>query len=148
MITAQILGRLGADPDTRQFQGGQVTTLSIASNRKTKDKDETSWLRVKCFGKTGELAQRFLKKGSRVYVTGRLVEEQWEDKGTGQKRSMHVLIADAFEFADSPADAQGGGSRRPDPRAGSSYRDDRDETRGHGGPSPSYDSPDDGDIPF
>ena len=89
-----LTGNLGNDPDSIFTQEGmQVTTFSMAFNS---TRDKTNWIKVACFKKTAELAEKHLHKGARVGVIGILDEESWEsDNG---KRSKIKLIANSIEF--------------------------------------------------
>lgn len=96
-----ILGRLGQDPETKQFNDGNaVTSFSLATSRKwTKDgeeKEETEWHRISAFGKTGEVAAKYLSKGRQVYVEGRLRTRTWEKDG--EKRYATEIVAERVEF--------------------------------------------------
>ena len=94
-----IIGNLGRDPEMRYTPSGQpVTQFTVAVNRNYKDgngewQEETEWFRVVAWGQLGERAAEYLRKGSKVYVEGRLQTRQWEDQ-SGQKRYTTELIAD------------------------------------------------------
>jgi single-strand DNA-binding protein len=96
---AMIIGNLGRDPEMRYTPNGQaVTQFTVAVNRNFKGQDgewqeETEWFRVVAWGQTGERAAEHLRKGSKVYVEGRLQTRQWEDQ-SGQKRYTTELVAD------------------------------------------------------
>lgn len=95
---AMIIGNLGRDPEMRYTPNGQaVTQFTVAVNRSYKDQEgawqeETEWFRVVVFGPQAERAAEHLRKGSKVYVEGRLQTRQWEDK-EGQKRYTTELVA-------------------------------------------------------
>ncbi len=122
-----LIGNLGADPEVRTTPSGQqVATLSLATSRGYKDREgnkreETEWHRVIAWGQLAELAQRYLAKGRKVYIEGRLQTRSWDDTQTGQKKYTTEIIADQLTFLDSgsggerqPAPAQGGqGATRP-----------------------------------
>ena len=103
-----LLGNLGNDPDTKYTQGGMaICTLSIATTSVRKDKDgnqqeKTEWHRVKLFGKLGEIAGEYLKKGRQVYIEGRIEYGSYEKDGV--KRSVTEVVADDVEFL-TPKDA-------------------------------------------
>jgi single-strand DNA-binding protein len=119
-----LIGNLGRDPEVRSTQGGgSVANLSVATAERVKDRDgnwqdHTEWHRCVCFGKTAENAQRFLKKGSKVFIEGRLRTNKWKDKD-GQDRFTTEILVDNLRFLDSQ---DGGRSDRDDDRGG---RDDR-----------------------
>ena len=81
-----LIGNLGADPETRYLPSGDaVTNIRIATTDTWKDKsgekqEHTEWHRVAFFGKTAEIAGEYLKKGSPVYVEGRIRTRKWQDK--------------------------------------------------------------------
>jgi single-strand DNA-binding protein len=116
----QIIGNLGADPDSRTTQGGMVvTTLRIATNERKKDGDQwvdhTEWHRVVCFGKLAENAARYLQKGRQVYVDGKLRTRKWTDK-EGVDRYSTEINADNLVFLGSGSGdggQRGGGGSDP-----------------------------------
>lgn len=116
-----LVGNLGQDPDVRSTATGQlVATLSIATSDNWTGKDgqrqeRTEWHRVVCWGKTAELCQRYLAKGRKVYVEGRLETRSWDDKQTGQKRYSTEVVADSVVFLDS---GKGAGSGQDSGRPG------------------------------
>ena len=94
-----LIGNLGADPETRYLPSGDaVTNIRIATTDTWKDKsgekqEHTEWHRVAFFGKTAEIAGEYLKKGSPVYVEGRIRTRKWQDK-EGQERYSTEIVAD------------------------------------------------------
>jgi len=111
-----IIGNLGADPDVRTTPSGQmVATLSIATsetfnNREGQRQEKTEWHRVQVWGKLAELAQRYLGKGRKVFVEGRIQTRSWDDQQTGQKRYSTEIVANNLVFLDSGAGREGGGA--------------------------------------
>ncbi len=100
-----IVGRLGQDPEVRQFQnGGQVTNLSIATSERWTDKttgerkEHTEWHRVVFNNKLAEIAQQYLRKGSQVYVEGSLRTRKWTDQQTGQERYSTEIRVDTMQM--------------------------------------------------
>jgi single-strand DNA-binding protein len=94
-----LIGNLGADPEIRSFpQGGQIANLSVATNEGWRDrqtgeqKERTEWHRVVLNGRLAEIAQQYLKKGSQVYIEGRLQTRTWQDKQSGQDRYTTEII--------------------------------------------------------
>ena len=95
-----LLGRLGRDPDTRHTQaGGKVVNLSIATSERWKDRqsgeqrEKTEWHRVVIFDeKIGEVADKYLKKGSEVYLEGQLQTRKWTGQDGVEKYSTEVVI--------------------------------------------------------
>jgi len=100
-----ILGRLGQDPDVKATAGGtQVVNLSVATNelgRKNetggRDQDVTEWHRCVLFGRTAEIAAQYLKKGSQVYLEGRLQTRKWQDQ-QGVDRYSTEIVANEMQL--------------------------------------------------
>lgn len=101
-----LLGNVGQDPELKQTAGGTaVTTLNLATNEVWKDnygnnQERTEWHRVVMWRKQAEIACEYLRKGSKVYLEGRLQTRTWNDKD-GVKRYTTEVIADAFTMLDS-----------------------------------------------
>lgn len=93
-----LVGNLGANPEVRFTQGGQpVANLRIATTERWTDKsgqrqESTEWHRVVLFGKTAEIAQKYLTKGRQVFIEGRIQTRQWQDQ-QGQKRYSTEIVA-------------------------------------------------------
>jgi len=118
-----LIGNLGADPETRMTQqGAAVTTLNIATDESYKDKNtgqmvpKTEWHRVVTFNRLAEITRDYLKKGSKVYIEGRLQTRKWQDQ-SGQDRYTTEIIGNEMQMLDSKqggydqAPAQGGYSQ-------------------------------------
>lgn len=116
-----LVGNLGNDPDVKYTQGGTaITTLSVATTSQFKDREgnrqeKTEWHRVKLFGKLGEIAGEYLKKGRQVYIEGRLEYGSYEKDG--QKHYTTDIIADEMQMIGGGE----GGGQRGGGEAGSSY---------------------------
>ncbi len=100
----QLIGYLGRDPETRSIPSGQkVTTFSLGVTRRWKsggeNKDATDWFNLECWGRLGEISQQYLKKGSLVYVEGRLRTDKYEDKG-GETKYFTKVVALTLQFLD------------------------------------------------
>lgn len=110
---AMIIGRLGQDPEVRYTQSNTaVATLNIATNERFKDRngefqERTEWHRVVAWGRTAEICQEYLKKGSQVYIEGPIQTREWEDKD-GQKRYTTEIKALTLTMLDSAGGRQGG----------------------------------------
>ena len=109
-----IIGNLGADPEMRYMPaGGAVATLNIATSEAWKDKqtgnmqEKTEWHRVSLFNKLAEIAGEYLKKGSKVFVEGKLRTRKWQDKN-GQDRYTTEIIADEMQMLDTRSGGGGG----------------------------------------
>lgn len=105
-----LIGHLGADPETRDANGTLIANLSLATSRKYKDRngqqvEETEWHRVVLFGRTAEIAQEWLKKGSCIFVEGRLRTRQYEDR-QGQKRFTTEIVGENMQFINGNRDGQ------------------------------------------
>src|SRR5260370_9212289 len=96
-----LVGRLGRDPETRYTGGGQaVANFSMATDESYKDKNgerqkRTEWHKIVVWGKQAEIAQQYLKKGSLIFVEGRIQSREWQDK-EGQKRTSFEIVASNF----------------------------------------------------
>ena len=115
-----IIGNLVADPDVRTTpRGNSVTELRLAVNRVSSGpnegerREETTFLDVTCWGRTAEIAGQYLAKGRPVFIEGRLQQDVWEDKQTGQKRSKIRIVAENMQLLGSreggASQQQGGG---------------------------------------
>lgn len=143
-----LVGNLGDDPETKYTQGGMaVTTFRLATTSVRKDKDgqpqeRTEWHRVKCFGKLGEIAGEYLRKGSQAYIEGSIRYDKFT--GTdGQERYYTDIVADEMRMLGGKG--EGGGERRESrPQRGTQER----PTQGQGKPRDFADDFTDDDIPF
>ena len=111
-----IVGNLGGDPETRYMPSGSaVTNLTVATNESWKDKqtgeqkDRTEWHKVAMFNRLAEIAAEYLRKGSQVYIEGKLRTRKWQDK-SGQDRWTTEIIADEMQMLGGRGGAGGGGS--------------------------------------
>ena len=145
-----LIGNLGADPETRYMpSGGAVTNLRLATSENWKDKntgemqERTEWHRVVLFGKLAEIAAEYVRKGSKVYIEGRLQTRKWQDK-EGRDTYSTEIVANDMQMLDS----RGGGAPAGTSEGGGGYS----APRGGGGSAPSQPGPDSGgwddDVPF
>ncbi len=111
-----LVGNLGADPETRSMPSGMtVTNIRIATSESWKDKasgaqqERTEWHSIALFGRLGEIAAEYLRKGSQVFVEGKLRTRKWQDK-QGNDRFTTEIIADNMQMLGGRAG--GGGARR------------------------------------
>ncbi len=160
-----LIGNLGRDPETRYTQGGSaVTNLRIATAESWKDKqtgeqqERTEWHSVVCFARLGEIAGEYLRKGSKVYIEGRLQTRKWQDK-EGHDRYSTEIVANDMQMLDSRGGADSGDAP-PMRQSGGAPRNqsrnaDRGNDRGDSRAEPQYDSSAtsdfadiDDDIPF
>lgn len=103
-----LLGNLGKDPEAKEIQSGKVCNFSIATTRKWKDKDgnkaeETEWHNVSAFGALAGICEKYLRKGSKVYIEGRIHTRKWEDK-EGKTQYSTSVIADDLKMLDGASD--------------------------------------------
>ena len=98
-----LVGNLGRDPETRYLpDGSAVSNINVATTDAWKDKagtkqEKTEWHRVSLFGRLAEIAGEYLKKGSQVYLEGRLQTRKWQDK-EGQDRYTTEIVADRLQM--------------------------------------------------
>jgi single-strand DNA-binding protein len=144
-----LVGRLGRDPETRYTGGGSaVANFSVATDETYKDRNgerqkRTEWHKIVVWGKQAEIAQQYLKKGSLVFIEGRIQSREWQDK-EGQKRTSFEVVASNFRMLGGRGDGGSGGGSGA--RGGDDYEPaapSEDAGGGHGGPEIS-----DEDIPF
>ncbi|MCG3772576.1 MAG: Single-stranded DNA-binding protein [Nitrosomonadaceae bacterium] len=142
-----IVGNLGQDPDTKAMPSGMtVCNLRIATSESWKDKtsgetkEQTEWHSVAMFGRLAEIAGEYLRKGSQVYIEGRLRTRKWQDK-TGNDRYTTEIVANEMQMLGSGRTMGGEGSRAAgggasaaavevtdsEPPRGSSGKDDFDD---------------------
>ena len=112
-----IIGNLGADPESHQFQnGGSVTTISVATSEQWTDKqsgekrEATEWHRISLFNRLGEIAAQYLRKGSKVYIEGSLRTRKYTDPN-GQDRYITEIRAEQMQMLDGATGAQQGGGQ-------------------------------------
>ena len=159
-----LIGNLGSDPEVRYTPDGvPVANFSLATNESWNDKDgqrqeRTEWHRLVLWRRQAEVAQQYLKKGSKIYVEGRLQTRSWDDQ-SGQKRYTTEIVVNDMQMLDSRGEgggsgysdeggsSAGGGSDFGGDRAGggSSYGGDRAGTQPDAPPPPGGD---DDDLPF
>jgi single-strand DNA-binding protein len=96
-----LIGNLGQDPETRSTPGGTtVTNLRIATSESWRDKqsgemkEQTEWHTVVCWNRLGEIAGEYLRKGSQVYIEGRLRTRKWQDKSGNDRYSTEIVASE------------------------------------------------------
>jgi len=127
-----LIGNLGKDPELRYTNSGvPVATFSLATNEQWKDnegnvQERTEWHNIVAWQKLAEICAEYLKKGSKVYIEGRIQTRSWDDKNTGQKRYITEIIAgdmimldakgaNARAMGESSADSEGLRETRAEP---------------------------------
>jgi len=146
-----LVGNLGADPETRSMPSGMtVTNIRIATSESWKDKasgaqqERTEWHSIALFGRLGEIAAEYLRKGSQVFVEGKLRTRKWQDK-TGNDRFTTEIIADNMQMLGGRAGGgAGAGGAERGAAAGTPPRDDYDQSPAPSGGKEEFDD----DIPF
>lgn len=110
-----LIGNLGRDPEVRTTQSGtKVANLSIATSDSWKDRntgerrEKTEWHRVVIFGNLADIAERYLKKGSKVYVSGQLQTRKWQDQ-SGQDKYTTEVVLQGYGGELTMLDSRGGG---------------------------------------
>ena len=144
-----IVGNLGRDPETRYMPSGDaITNIAVATTDKWKDKstgeqkEATEWHRVSFFGRLAEVAGQYLKKGSQVYIEGKLRTRKYTDKDGVEKYSTEI-VADVMQMLGS---RQGGGAAPMDDHGGS--RGGSQPPAQVSGRQPANINLEDDDIPF
>ena len=109
-----LIGNLGSEPEVRNTpNGAQVANFRVACTESWKDQsgqkqERTEWATIVAWRQQAEFAQRFLKKGTKVYVEGKLQTRQWEDKNGGGKRYATEVVCDHFMVLSGGNNEQGG----------------------------------------
>ena len=120
-----LVGNLTRDIELRYSQAGMgIAKTAIATSRKFtsngEKKEEVCFVDITFFGRSAEVANQYLRKGSKILVEGRLNFEQWVDQN-GQKRSKHSVIVETMQMLDSRSDSQGGGYNAAPANGGAAY---------------------------
>ena len=153
-----LVGRLGRDPETRYTSGGQaVANFSVATDETYKDRNgekqkRTEWHKIVVWAKLAEIAQQYLKKGSLLYLEGRIQSREWQDK-EGQKRTSFEIVATNFRMLGGRAEgaaagAGGGGASRSGGDDAEAHHAAPSEDAYGGNQAPSGPEISDEDIPF
>jgi single-strand DNA-binding protein len=143
-----LLGNLGKDPEIKYTPSGTaVAKFSMATTYRYKDKneqwqDQTEWHNVVAWARLAEIAGEYLKKGSKVYIEGRLQTRSWDDKNTNQKKYMTEVVANDLVLLGGRGEGGEGGHARG-AAAGNSF-DQRTPEAEHAPSGPITDE----DIPF
>ena len=144
-----LIGHLGGDPETRVMPSGMtVANIRVATSENWKDKqsgetqERTEWHSIAMFGRLGEIAAEYLRKGSQVYIEGRLRTRKWQDK-EGRDRYTTEIIANDMQMLGGRGGGGGGGSGAYAESAGSAASSAREAAA----PAVAQEDFDD-DIPF
>jgi single-strand DNA-binding protein len=147
-----LVGNLGKDPETRYMPSGSaVTNLTLATSEAWKDKqsgeqqERTEWHKVAMFGRLAEIAAEYLRKGSQVYIEGKLRTRKWQDK-EGKDRWTTEIVADEMQMLGGKGGGASAGAGAPAGAAtgGGSSGGGRAAVNDSGGPPGDFDD----DIPF
>jgi single-strand DNA-binding protein len=149
-----LVGNLGKDPETRYMPSGSaVTNLTLATSESWKDKqsgenqERTEWHKIAMFGRLAEIAAEYLRKGSQVYIEGKLRTRKWQDK-EGKDRYTTEIVADEMQMLGSKggggASAGAGAGAMAGGGAGAAASGGRAAVNDSGGPPGDFDD----DIPF
>ena len=152
-----LVGNLGNDPEVRYANNGAaIANISVATSESWKDKntgeqqERTEWHRVVLFNRLGEIAGEYLRKGSKVYIEGKLQTRKWQDQ-SGQDKYTTEIVGNEMQMLDSRGDnaGQGGGyqARQPAPaHQGGGQQQSAPQQNAAPQPAPANDFDD--DIPF
>ena len=162
-----LLGNVGKDPEIRASQGGMAIasfTLATADRQKAQTgqwTDKTEWHNLVAFGRTAEIVRDYVKKGSQIFVEGKIQTRSWDDKESGQKKYRTEILVNDMSLLGGRGGAEGGGAERSSSGTGGyssgSYAGSRSSAgsaaaSGGGYAQPSNDYADQGitdeDIPF
>jgi len=139
-----LVGNLGADPESRTTPGGlTVTNFNVATSDRRKDKqsgdwvEETEWHRIVMFDKLAETAREYLRKGSQVYLEGKIQTRKWQDKEGNDRYTTEIIARDMQMLGGRP----GGG-------APASRDDDYRSSAGSSSSGSRKEEPFEDDIPF
>ncbi len=151
-----LVGNLGADPDTRYMPSGKaVTNVRLATSESWKDRttgdmqERTEWHSIVMYDKLGEIAAEYLRKGSQVYIEGKIRTRKWQDK-EGKDRYTTEIIADQMQMLGSRGGGGGAPSEPREPRSSTRQAPAEDRSAapvdesGGGGGGGEFDD----DIPF
>jgi single-strand DNA-binding protein len=145
-----LVGNLGADPDVRYTPSGDtVATLSIATSERWTNKqtgepvERTEWHRVILWRRLGEIAQQYLRKGSKVYIEGKLQTRKWTDQ-SGQDRYTTEIVGNEMQMLDSRGSGDGETTQRTQGSGQSARQAPATQTRAPEPPPADFDD----DIPF
>lgn len=117
-----LLGNVGKDPEIRSTAGGMtVASFSLATADRQKDPqgnwtDKTEWHNLVCFQRTAEIVRDYVKKGSQVFVEGKIQTRSWDDKASGEKKYKTEILVNDLSLLGGRQGAEGGG-----PGAGGNY---------------------------
>jgi single-strand DNA-binding protein len=151
-----LLGNVGKDPEIRSTPSGvMVANLTLATSDRQKDaqgnwQDKTEWHNLKAFNRTAEIVRDYVKKGSKLYIEGKITTNSWDDKESGQKRyKTEILVNELVLLSgrEEGAAGQGGYTRAASSSSSAAGFDQRPPAAAHDDFAQSAEISDD-DIPF
>ena len=113
-----LLGNVGKDPEMRATQGGtQVASFTLATADRAKDAqgnwaDKTEWHNLVAFNRTAEIVRDYVKKGTQIYVEGKIQTRSWDDKESGQKKYRTEILVNELTLLGGRGDSAGAGGER------------------------------------
>jgi len=113
-----LLGNVGKDPEIRSTPGGtMVASFTLATSDRQKDaqgnwQDRTEWHNLKAFNRTAEIIRDYVKKGSKLYIEGKITTNSWDDKETGQKRYRTEILVNDLSLLSGRDEGSGSGYSR------------------------------------
>jgi single-strand DNA-binding protein len=126
-----LLGNVGKDPEIRSTPGGtMVANIALATSDRQKDaqgnwQDHTEWHNLKAFNRTAEIVRDYVKKGSKLYIEGKITTNSWEDKETHQKRYRTEILINELVLLSGREEGGGGGYSKPASSSSSSANFDQ-----------------------
>lgn len=111
-----LLGNVGKDPEMRATQGGMVIAqITLATADRQKDQtgnwvDKTEWHNLVCFSRTAEIVRDYVKKGTQLYIEGKIQTRSWDDKESGQKKYRTEIVVNELTLLGGRGNNEGGGS--------------------------------------
>ena len=148
-----LLGNVGKDPEIRSTAGGMtIATFSLATADRQKDQqgtwqDKTEWHNLVAFQRTAEIVRDYVKKGSQLYIEGKIQTRSWDDKESGQKRSKLRVVCEHMQMLGSRGEGGGGGGGGGSRGGGRPAQAPSGGGEDFGSSGPDYDSGGGGDIP-
>ena len=145
-----LIGNIAADPEVRTTpQGATVANLRLAVSETWKDQqgqrnEKTEWVNLVLWRQQAEIAQKYLRKGSKIYVEGKLQTRSWDDKQSGQKRYATDVVVDTFTMLDGRSANADGEAGAPEPQAWGQRAQRGKPAQPAAAPPPA----DDSDLPF
>ena len=150
-----LLGNVGKDPEIRSTPSGAiVANLTLATSDRAKDaqgnwQDRTEWHNLIAFNRTAEIIRDYVKKGSKLYIEGKIQTRSWDDKETGQKRyRTEIIVNDMSLLSGREEGSGGGGYSRGNSNSNANSFDQRTQPAGGGDEYSQSAEISDADIPF